>query len=127
MVCGLATETWSRPAERDADGYRGWVGDPLRTNQIMAIERKRRTYRGRNYIQRDSMTPYPYDQRVATLTSQERYDFENQGNSAPMPETLTFEERAVLRKYAIDYTRNYMWRMIPHFVGWFPVSNRPAL
>ena len=121
MVCGLATETWSRPAERDSDGYRGWKGDPERTNQIMAIERKRRTYRGRNYIQRDRTAPYPYDQRVATLSSQERYDFENQGNSAPMPETLTFEERAVLRKYAIDYTRNYMWRMIPHFIGWFPV------
>ena len=120
MVCGLATETWSRPAERDTDGYRGWVGDPVRTNELMAIVQKKRKWHKRNYLQRpEDPVRYDYESTVSQLSSRERFELENQ-RVAPMPEPLTYVERKVLRDYANAYTRNYVYRMIPHIVGWFP-------
>ena len=120
MVCGLATETWSRPAPRDADGYRGWVGDPPRDERIMMLERKRRAYKERNYqLRPEQPTVFPYDGTIQVLSSRERYEYENQP-VPPMPSPLTYEERRMLRDYARAYTLNFVYRMIPHTVGWFP-------
>jgi hypothetical protein len=120
MFFGLAQETWSRPARRDPDGYRGWVGDPPRTNEIMAIEEKRRSFRDRNYIRRPGGAKrYPYKQTLQNGTSAQRLNFEDYPESAPPP-PLEPREIQLLRQYAMQYTYNYFYRMIPHFVGWFP-------
>ena len=114
MVCGLAQETWSRPAPRDADGYRGWEGDPQRTNNLMTLTQKRRTWKGRHYLKRpEEPVTYPYGQTLDGLGSKERYDYENQYIPA-MPEPLTYAERAELRAYANAYTWGYVKRMVPH-------------
>ena len=133
MVWGLATETWSRPGERQADGYRGWQGDPVRTNELMSIIQKKRTYRGRNYVERpEGPAKYPYQQTLSEQSAQDRYDYEASQQVAPMPVSLTYEERAILRRYAMEYTKNYVFRMIPHAIGIFPyvavwvVSSRAA-
>ena len=126
MLCGWATELWSRPAKRDADGYRGWVGDPVRTERIMMLERKYRSYRNRNYQLRPELPRvYPYEQTVRRLPFQQRNEYENQ-DVPPAPPPLTFQERRELRDYARAYTRNYMFRMIPHTVGWFPCAQPAA-
>lgn len=120
MFFGLATESWSRPAERDADGYRGWVGDPPRSERLMALTLKKRAFRGRNYVHRpDGQIRYDYEQTVSSLSSSERYELENQ-YVPPRPEPLTYDERGELRKYASKYTSSWVKRMAPHVVGWFP-------
>jgi len=98
MVMGLATEAWSRPAERAADGYRGWVGDPHRSEELMNLVHKDRDHKRRN----------------------KRTDFEAQtAQTAPLSSQITLRERRLLREYANAYTLNYVRRMIPHIVGWF--------
>tara|TARA_Y100000389_G_scaffold201199_2_gene243285 strand:+ start:5224 stop:5793 length:570 start_codon:yes stop_codon:yes gene_type:complete len=120
MLFGFLQETWSRPAPRDPDGYRGWMGDPPRTNEIMAIEEKRRTHRDRNYIQRpEGPVNYVYEQTLENANSAQRYNYNNQG-SGPPPAPLEPHEKKLLRAYATAYTYNYFYRMIPHFIGWFP-------
>ena len=105
MVCGLATETWSRPDKRDADGYRGWVGDPVRTERIMMLERKQRAYRDRNLLLRpEHPVVYPYEQTVNRLPFQQRNEYENQ-TVPPAPPPLTYMERRELRDYARAYTQ----------------------
>ena len=39
-----------------------------------------------------------------------------------MPEPLTFAQRLLLREYTRAYTLNYLYRLIPHFLGWIPYS-----
>lgn len=120
MVCGLATEAWSRPDKREADGYRGWVGDPVRTERIMMLECKKRAYRDRNLLLRPELPRvYPYEQTLRTLPWQQRNEYENQP-VPPAPPPLTYMERRELRDYARAYTLNYAYRMLPHTVGWFP-------
>ena len=98
MVMGMATEAWSRPAERAADGYRGWVGDPHRSEELMNLVHKDRDHKRRN----------------------KRTDFEAQtAQTAPLSSQITLRERRLLREYANAYTLNYVRRMIPHIVGWF--------
>lgn len=120
MLCGWATELWSRPAKREADGYRGWVGDPLRSERIMLLERKHRSYRNRNYqLRPEHPVTYPYDQTISNLPAFQRNQYREQ-DVPPMPPPLTYQERRELRDYARAYTVNYLWRLIPHFVGWLP-------
>ena len=120
MLCGWATELWSRPAKREADGYRGWVGDPLRTDHIMLLERKKRAHRNRNYeLRPERPVVYQYEQTINVLSSRERNQYREQ-DVPPMPPPLTYMERRELRDYARAYTVNYLYRMIPHFVGWLP-------
>jgi hypothetical protein len=120
MVCGLATEAWSRPAERDADGYRGWVGDPVRTPEIKTLVMKKRAWGRRNYIRRpEGPVQYDYEQTLAGLSARERWEYENQSDP-PAPNPLTYRERKILRDYARAYTANYLFRMLPHFIGWVP-------
>lgn len=122
MVCGLATETWSRPDKREADGYRGWVGDPVRTERIMMLERKKRSYRDRNLLLRpEHPVVYPYEQTVNRLPFQQRNEYENQP-VPPAPPPLTYMERRELRDYARAYTRNFLFRLIPHWIGWVPYT-----
>ena len=92
MVCGLATETWSRPAPRDPDGYRGWVGDPPRDERIMTLECKKRAYRSLN----EQLMVYRYEDAVHILTAQKL--------------ALEDDERKLLRDYARAYTMNYVYR-----------------
>ena len=121
MFFGLAQETWSRPAPRDPDGYRGWLGDPPRTNEIMAIEEKRRTHRDRNYVQRpEGPSNYPYAGTLEDANSAQRYNYSQQQATGPPPAPLEPFEKKILRDYAMKYTYNYFYRLIPHFVGWFP-------
>lgn len=120
MVCGLATEAWSRPDKRDADGYRGWQNDPVRTPEIMALVAKKRAWASRNHIKRPSgAVSYDYERTLAALSAGERFEYENQ-HDPPPPVPPTFDERQKLRKYTRAYTRNYLYRMLPHFVGWVP-------
>ena len=42
MFFGFLTELIARPDIRDDDGYRGWVGDTIRSDSIRSIERRRR-------------------------------------------------------------------------------------
>ena len=110
MVSGLATEMWSRPAQRDADGYRGWVGDPVRSERIMMLERKRRSYTRRNYqLRPERPASYPYQQTLDGLPSWERQKYYEQ-DVPPAPPPVTFQERMELRDYARAYTRNYCYR-----------------
>jgi len=111
MFFGLAQESWSRPAPRDPDGYRGWVGDPPRTNEIMAIEEKRRTHRDRNFVQRpEGPVRYAYNQTIEEANSAQRYNYKNQGDGGPPPAPLEPYEKQLLRAYAMQYTRNYFYR-----------------
>ena len=120
MICGLATEAWSRPAQRDADGYRGWVGDPPRTPEIMNLVSKKRAWSHRNYHKRpEAPTTYDYEQTLSGLSARERWEYENQPDP-PAPNPLTYSERLILRDYARAYTANYLYRLIPHFIGWVP-------
>ena len=120
MLCGWATELWSRPAKREADGYRGWVGDPLRTDHIMLLERKKRAHRNRNYeLRPERPVVYQYEQTINVLSSRERNQYREQ-EVPPMPPPLTYMERRELRDYARAYTVNYLRRLIPHFAGWLP-------
>tara|TARA_B110000046_G_scaffold182280_1_gene215962 strand:+ start:3818 stop:4423 length:606 start_codon:yes stop_codon:yes gene_type:complete len=122
MICGLATEAWSRPDKRDAEGYRGWVGDPVRTPEIMALMAKKRAWVNRNYIKRPSGTnSYDYDKTLEGLSARERFEYNNQNDPRP-PIPLTFDERQTLRTYTWAYTQNYLYRLIPHFVGWVPYT-----
>ena len=110
MVCGLATEAWSRPDKREADGYRGWVGDPPRTERIMMLERKKRACRDRNLLLRPELPRvYPYEQTLRTLPWHKRDEYENQP-VPPAPSPLTYTERRELRDYARAYTLNYAYR-----------------
>jgi hypothetical protein len=120
MFFGLAQETWSRPGQRDPDGYRGWVGDPVRTPQVQAAEEKRRGFRDRYYIQAPTgpNRPYAYRDAMASADAEERAKYQRE--SAPAPEPLSYQEKMVLRAYTRAYTVNYFYRMIPHFIGWFP-------
>ena len=93
MLCGLATEAWSRPAERDDTGYRGWVGDPPRTPEITKLVYQNRMWSQRNYLNHPGLQA---------------------------PKQLTFNERLILRDYARAYTANYLYRLLPHFIGWVP-------
>lgn len=120
MLCGWATELWSRPSKREADGYRGWVGDPLRTDHIMLLERKKRAHRNRNYeLRPERPVVYQYEQTINVLSSRERNQYREQ-EAPPMPPPLTYMERRELRDYARAYTVNYLRRLIPHFAGWLP-------
>jgi hypothetical protein len=120
MVCGLATEGWSRPDKRDADGYRGWVGDPVRSERIMMLERKKRSYARRNYqLRPEHPVTYPYKQTISNLPSFDRHKYYEQ-EVPPAPPPLTYQERLELRDYARAYTRNFLFRLTPHFAGWVP-------
>lgn len=110
MLCGWATEMWSRPSKREADGYRGWVGDPPRTERIMMLERKNRSYVRRNYqLRPEHPVTYPYNQTLNSLPSWERQKYYEQ-EVPPMPLPLTYQERRELRDYARAYTLNYCHR-----------------
>ena len=123
MVFGLLTETWSRPAPRDPDGYRGWVGDPPRTNEIMAIEEKRRTHRDRNYVQRpEGPVNYVYEQTMREANSAQRWNYNNQF-AGPPPAALEPHEKELLRQYATAYTYNYFYR----YASPAPFPIQPAL
>ena len=41
MAFGFATESWSRPSQREQDGNRGWVGDPQRTDEVVCADTKK--------------------------------------------------------------------------------------
>lgn len=131
MVCGLATEAWSRPDKRETDTYRGWRGDPLRTERIMMLESKKRAYRNRNrnrnrnlLLRPEMPRVYPYEQAVNRLPFRQRDGYGTQplppAPLPPAPLPLTFMERRELRAYARAYTRNFLFRLIPHFIGWVP-------
>ena len=88
----------------------------------MLLERKRRAYRDRNLLLRpEHPVVYPYEQTVNRLPFQQRNDYENQP-VPPAPPPLTYMERRELRDYARAYTRNFLFRLIPHWIGWVPYT-----
>jgi hypothetical protein len=120
QMFGLLTEVGSRPDKRESDGYRSWCGDPVRTDALLMIERKKRAYRDRNNGSRDEgPREYAYDQTMAMQSATTRYQWENQRLS-DMPPPMTYDEQKVVRAYAMGYTRNYVRRMIPHVLGIVP-------
>lgn len=116
MICGLATEMWSRPAERDPDGYRGWVGDPKRTDVVRAIQKKLTNIRVNK-----TMDAPMYNEFASKLDA---YDLQNAQILPPetgnQPTLLNAKEREIMRRYNADYRANYFFRMLPHIFGWFP-------
>lgn len=87
QMFGLLVEVGSRPDKRESDGYRGWCGDPVRTDALILLERKRRAYLDRKNIQRgEGSREYSYV--VEELPP------------------LTYEERNALQTYAMEYTLN---------------------
>ena len=130
QMFGLLTEIGSRPDKRESDGYRGWVGDPVRSDQIVSLQRKELAYRNRNYVNREEgPRNYSYTQTMAKQDALTRYNWENQRlNDQPPP--LTYEEKKVLGEYRMAYRRSFVKRMIPHALGIIPVSfvpKRPPL
>jgi len=125
QMFGLLTEIGSRPDKRESDGYRGWINDPIRDEQLLLIERKRRAYRDRSNGQREEAPrDYPYKGTMAMQDAQTRYNWANQSLNE-MPPPLTYEEQKIVSAYAMAYTLNYVRRMLPHTIGIFPVSSAP--
>ena len=100
---GLFTEMYSRPDKRQADGYRGWEGDPIRTEKILTIKAKRDAWRNRGN-----------GKRVRASST----ELESQGLNGPFPLTLAEEE--CLRAYTNAYFTNYLRRVVPHILGYVP-------
>ena len=107
MIFGLATEAWSRPAKREDDGYRGWVGDPVRTKELLDIVEKKRDFLAFGHV--------PPEVR---LFFKDPPTVDDPRTTIPM--ALTDVERKILKTYSQDYMRNYLFRMIPHFIGFVP-------
>ncbi len=115
MLCGLATESWSRPAERGADGYRGWCGDPKRTPEVLYLIATERAW-----LQRGRKKAAPRPTSTMNMTNAERYAFTRQCEEAEAsPAPLCEREKRVLSAYRWAYVRNYATRMLPHAIGFF--------
>ncbi len=104
MLCGLLTEFVSRPAAREDDGYRGWVGDPVRSEELKAAWAKKQSIDHLN----DKVAPPPrYNPYYEYTPYQSRRIY------------MTLYEAKLIQKYQRDYFRNYCRRMAPHALGIF--------
>jgi hypothetical protein len=118
MVLGAVCELWSRPGAREADGYRGWAGDPPRTPKVVAIMKKRNVHK-QDTAFIDALKA-PTEQKD-TVLSRLRRRFANDHNRRVTGSVqLTADEKRVLHDYNLQYVKNFVFRLIPHFLGWWP-------
>lgn len=118
QMFGLLTELLARPGKRDADGYRGWANDPVRSEAVAAAQRKRRTIVEFPYLVKPRPR-MPYVSAMQKLSPEVRLQFQTP-TVVPVPDALSPEEELLLARYARDYKLAWMQRMFPHVLGFFP-------